>query len=44
MSDHHELGIGWIPKDGVVQKADVGEVEVDELCAKVVVLAESDKH
>ena len=38
----HELGQGWIPKDGVVRQADVGDVEVDELGAVVVALAEGD--
>ena len=27
----HELGQGWIPEDGIVWQADVGDIEVDEL-------------
>ena len=42
MGHRHELGQGWIPEDGVVGKANVGDVEVDELGAVVVVLAEGD--
>ena len=44
MSHRHELGQGWISKDGVVRKADVGDVEVDELSAVVVTLAEGDRE
>ena len=44
MSHHHDLGQGWIPKDGIVRKADVGDVEVDELSAVVVALAEGDRE
>ena len=39
----HELGQGRIPKDGVVGKTNVGDVEVDELCLVVVALAEGDQ-
>ena len=42
VSDCHELGQGWIPEDGIVRQADVGDVEVDELGAVVVVLSEGD--
>ena len=35
----HELGQGRIPEDGVVCQTDVGDVEVDELGAVVVVKA-----
>ena len=44
MSHCHELGQGWIPKDGVVRKVDVGDVEVDEFGAIVVTLAEGDRE
>ena len=42
MVHRHELSQGWISKDGIVRKADVGDVEVDELGAVVVALAEGD--
>ena len=32
----HELGQCWVPEDGVVWQANVGDVEVDELGAVVV--------
>ena len=38
----HELGQGWIPKDGIVRQANVGDVEVDELGAVVVAGSEGD--
>ena len=44
MSHRHELGQGWIPEDSVVGKANVGDVEVDELSAVVVALAEGDRE
>ena len=44
MSHCHKLGQGWIPKDGVVWQADVGDVEVNELGAVIVVLAECDRE
>ena len=40
MGHRHELGQGWIPEDGVVWQVDVGDVEVDELGAAVVVFSE----
>ena len=40
----HELGQGRIPEDGVVQEANVGGVEVDELNAVVVAGAEGDRE
>ena len=40
----HKLGQCWIPKDGVVRQADVGDVEVDELGVVVVALAEGDRE
>ena len=39
MGHRHELGQVRISKDDVVRKADVGDVEVDELGAVVVALA-----
>ena len=42
VSHGHELGQRWVPKDGVVWQADVGDVEVDELDAVVVALSEGD--
>ena len=43
VGDRHELGQGRIPKDGVVQEANVSNVEVDKLSAVVVALAEGDR-
>ena len=40
----HELGQGRIPKDGVVGKTNVGDVEVDELGTVVVALSRSDRE
>jgi hypothetical protein len=42
VSHYHELGQGCVPEDGVVWQMDVGDVEVDELGAVVVVLPEGD--
>ena len=42
MSHYHELGQGWVPEDGIVWQANVGDVEVDELGAVVVALPEGD--
>ena len=39
MGHRHELGQGWIPEDGVVWQANVGDIEVDELCAVVFALS-----
>ena len=44
VGDRHELRQGRIPKDGIVRQADVHDVEVDELSAVVVALAEGDKE
>ena len=40
----HELGQRWVPKDGVVQQANVRDVEVDELGAVVVACPEGDRE
>ena len=40
----HELGQPWVPKDGIVWQANVGNVEVDELDTIVVELFESDRE
>ena len=40
----HELGQRWVPKDGVVRQANVGDVEVDELGAVVVACPEGDRE
>ena len=40
----HELGQGWIPKDGIVWQVDMGDIEVDELGAVVVALPEGDRE
>ena len=44
VSHHHKLGQGQIPKDGVVGQENVGDVEVDELCAVVVTFPEGDRE
>ena len=44
MSHRHVHGQGRIPENGVVGKANVGNVEVDELGAVVVALAEGDRE
>ena len=44
MGYRHGLGQGWIPEDGIVRQADVGDVEVNELGAVVVALSESDRE
>ena len=36
MGHGHELGESWVPKDGVVRQANVGDVKVDELSVVVV--------
>ena len=40
----HELGESWVPEDGIVRQANVGDVEVDELGVVVVALAEGDRE
>ena len=40
----HELGQGWIPKDGIVWQETVGDVEVNELCAVVLALSKGDRE
>ena len=35
----HELGQHWVPEDGVVWQANVGDVEVDELRNVIVALS-----
>ena len=42
MGHGHELGQGWVPEDGIVRQANVGDVEVNELGAVVVALPEGD--
>ena len=42
VSHYHELGKGWVPEDGIVWQANVGDVEVNELGAVVVALPEGD--
>src|SRR3954468_17505222 len=44
MSYGHELGQRWVPEDGIVRQADVGDVEVDELGAVVAAGAEGDRE
>ena len=40
----HELGQRWVPEDGIVWQADVGDIEVDELGAVVVALPKGDRE
>ena len=42
VSHCHELGQGWVSEDGIVWRANVGDVEVNELGAVVVALPEGD--
>ena len=44
MSRRHELGQSWVPKNGVVRKADAGDVEVDQLGAVAVARAAGDRE
>ena len=44
MSYSHELGESWVPEDGVVRQANVGDVEVDELGAVVFALSKGDRE
>ena len=44
MCHSHEPCRSQIPKDGVVWEANVGDVEVDELSAVVVALADGDRE
>ena len=36
------MNMAWVPEDGVVRQANVGNVEVDELSAVVFALSEGD--
>ena len=38
MSHGHELGQSWVPEDGIVWQANVGDVDVNELCTVVLAL------
>ena len=40
----HELGQRWVPEDGIVWQANVGDVEVNELGAVVVACPEGDRE
>ena len=42
VSHCHELGHGWVPEDGIVWQANVGDVEVNEFGAVVVALPKGD--
>ena len=44
MGHRHELGQGWIPKDGIVRQADVCDVEVDELGAVILALPKGNRQ
>ena len=43
VSHCHELGQGWVPEDGIVWQANVGDFEVNELGAVVVALPKGDR-
>ena len=43
VSHCHELGKGWVPEDGIVWQANVGDVEVNEPGAVVVALPKDDR-
>ena len=40
----HELGQRWLPKDGIVRQANVGDVEVNELGVVVIASTEGDRE
>ena len=42
VSHCHELGQGWVPEDGILWQANVGNVEVNEVGAVVVALPKGD--
>ena len=42
VSHCHELGQGWVPEDGIVWQANVGDVKVNELGVVVVALPKGD--
>ena len=44
VSYRHGLGQGWIPEDGIVWQANVGNAEVDEFGTVVLALSESDRE
>ena len=44
VSHCHELSQGWIPEDGIVCQANVGNIKVDELSTLVVALSEGDQE
>ena len=44
MSHGHELGESWVPEDGVVRQANVGDGEVNELGAVVVSCPEGERE
>ena len=43
VSHCQELGQSWVPEDGIVWQANVGDVEVNELDAVVVALPKGDR-
>ena len=43
VSHCHELGQSWVPEDGIVWQADVGDVEVNELGVVIVALPKGDR-
>ena len=44
VSHCHELGQGWISKDGIVWQENVGNVEVNELDTVVLALPKGDRE
>ena len=44
VGDRHEFGQCWVPKDGIVWHAGVGDIEVDELGVVVVALTEGNRE
>ena len=40
---YHELGQSWVPEDGIVWQASVGDIEVNELGAVIVALPKGDR-
>ena len=44
VDDCHEFVQCWVPEDGIVRQADVGDIKVDEFSVVVVTLAEGDRE
>lgn len=43
VSHCHEFGQGWVPEDGIIWQANMGDAKVNELGAVVVALPKGDR-